>query len=92
MNIQLRICHFSLNRSQCYNENTQGIIAASISCHTDELTLPNRYIAALKSFSSSHNIIISHSDKGRGVYVMDSSVSNQKLKDLLDDHNTYKLF
>ena len=29
-----------------------GIIAASTNCHFDELTLPNRYITALKSLSS----------------------------------------
>ena len=68
----------------------QDIIATSTNCHTDEQTLPRRYIPALKSLSSNHNIIISHSDKGGGAVVMDSSVYNQKLMDLLDDNNTYE--
>ena len=65
----------------------QGIIATSINYHSDELTLPNRYMIALKSLSSNHNIVISPSDKGRGV-VMDSTICNQKLMDLLGDNNT----
>ena len=68
----------------------QGIIAASTNCHSDELTLPNRYITALNSLSSNHNIIISPSDKGGGVVIMDSTVYNQKLMDLLGDNNTYE--
>ena len=68
----------------------QGIIAASTNCHSDELTLPNRYITALRSLSSNHNVIISPSDEGGGVVIMDSSVYNQKLMDLLDDSNTYE--
>ena len=33
----------------------QGIITASANCHSDKLTLPNRYITALKSlFSPQH--------------------------------------
>ena len=63
----------------------QGIIAASINCHSDELTLPNRCITALKSLSSNHNIVISPSDKSGGVVIMDSTVYNQKLMDLLRD-------
>ena len=57
----------------------QGIIAASTNCHSDELTLPNRYITALKSLSSNHNIIISLSDKCGGVVIMESTVYNQNL-------------
>ena len=37
----------------------QAIITASTNCYSDELTLPKRYITALKSFSSNHNIVIS---------------------------------
>ena len=55
----------------------QGIIAASTNCHSDELTLLKRYITALKSLSSNHNIVISPSDKGGGVVIMDSTVYNQ---------------
>ena len=68
----------------------QGIITASTNCHSDEPTLPKRYITALKSLSSNHNIVISPSDKGGGVVIMDSAVYNQKLMDLLDDDNTYE--
>ena len=68
----------------------QCIIAASTNCHSDEPTLPKRYITALKSLSSNHNIVISPSDKGGGVVIMDSMVYNQKLMDLLDDNNTYE--
>ena len=59
-------------------------------CHSDEPTLPKRYITALKSLSSNHNIVISPSDIGGGVVIMDSTVYNQKLMDLLDDNNTYE--
>ena len=69
----------------------QGIIAASTNCHSDELTLPNRYITALKSLSSNPGIVISPSDKGGCVVViMDSTVYNKKLMDLLDDNNIYE--
>ena len=68
----------------------QGILATSINCHSDELTLPNRYITALKSLSSNHNIIISPSDEGGGVVIMDSMLYNQKLMDLLGDSSTYE--
>ena len=68
----------------------QGIITASTNCYSDELTLPNRYITALKSFSSNHNIVISSSDKGGGVVIMDSTVYKQNLMDLLGDNNTYE--
>ena len=61
----------------------QGIIAASTNCHSDELTLPNRNITALKSLSSNPNIFISPSDKGGGVGIMDSTDYNQKLMDQL---------
>ena len=37
--------------SNFYKGFIQGIIATSTNCHTDELTLPNRYIASLKSLS-----------------------------------------
>ena len=56
----------------------QGIIAASTNCHSDELTLPNRYITALKSVSSNHNIVISPSDKDGGLVIVDSTAYNQK--------------
>ena len=71
---------------------SQGIIAASTNCHSDELPLPKRYITALKSLSSHHNIVISPSDKGGGIVIMDSTVYNQKLLDLLDDNNTYDTY
>ena len=67
----------------------QDIIAASANCHSDGLTLPNRYITALKSLSSNHNIIISPPNKGESVVNMDSMVFNQKLMDLLGD-NSYE--
>ena len=67
----------------------QGIIATFTNCHSDELTLPNRYITALKSLSSNHNIVISPSDKGGSVVIMDSTVYNQKLMELLGNNNTY---
>ena len=54
----------------------QGIIAASTNCHSDEPTLPKIYITALKSLSSNHNIVISPSDKGGGVVIMNSTVYN----------------
>ena len=66
----------------------QGIISASTICHSDELTLPNRYITALKALSSNHQIILSSSDKCGSVVIMDSMVYNQKLMDLLGDSNT----
>ena len=69
----------------------QGIITASTNCQTDELTLPRRYLAALQTLSSNHNIIILPSDKGGGGMVM-ASVYNQKLTDLLDDNNTVSLY
>ena len=68
----------------------QGIIAASTNCHSDELTLPNRYITVLKPLSSNHNVVISPSDKGWGVVIMDSTVYNQKLMYLFDDNNIYE--
>ena len=63
---------------------------SSTNCHSNELTLPNRHITALKSLSSNHNIVISPSDKGRAVVIMDSTVYNQKLMNLLGDNNTYE--
>ena len=42
------------------------------------------------NLSSNHNIIISPSDKGRGVVIMDSTVYNQNLMDLLGDKNIYE--
>ena len=56
----------------------EGIIAASTKCHSDDLPLPNRYITALKSLSSNHNIVISPSDKSGGVVIMYSMVYNKK--------------
>ena len=61
----------------------QGIIATSTNCHSDERTLPNRYKTALKSLTSNHN-------KGGSVVIMDSTVYNQKLTDLLINNNTYE--
>ena len=68
----------------------QGIIAAFINYHSDELTQPNRYITALKSLSSNHNIVISPSDKVGGIVIIDSMVYNQKLMDLLGENNIYE--
>ena len=68
----------------------QGIIAASINYLCSELTLPDRYITALKSLSYNHNIVISPSEKGGGVVIMDSTDYNQKLMDLLGDNITYE--
>ena len=67
----------------------QDIITASTYYHSDELTLPNRYTTALRTLSSNHNIVISPSDKGGGVVIMDSTVYNQELMVLLGD-NTYE--
>ena len=67
----------------------QGIIAASSNGHSDEPTLPNRYITAIKYLSSKPNNVISPV-KGGGVVIMDSTVYNQNLMDLLDDNNTYE--
>ena len=53
--------------SDFYRGLLQGIIAASTNCHSNELTLPNRYITALKSLSSNHNIVISPSDRLHGL-------------------------
>ena len=64
-----------------YKGFIQGIIATSTNCHSDELTIPNRYITALKSLSSIH-IVISPSDKDGGVVIIDSTVYYQKLMDL----------
>ena len=65
------------------------IIAASTKCHSDELILPNRYITALKSLSSNHNIVISPSGKGGGIVIMDSTVYNQKLMVITTVMNKY---
>ena len=68
----------------------QSIIAASANRHSDELTLTNSSITALKSLSSNRNLVIWHSDKGRGVVIMDSTVYNQKLRVILGNNNTYE--
>ena len=50
-----------------------------------------RYLAAWKTLFSKNTIIILPSDKGVVVVVvMDSSIYNQKLMDLLDDNNTHE--
>ena len=82
--------NYKYHHSDFHEGFLQGIIAASTNCHSDELTLPNRYITALKSLSSNHNIVISPSDKGGGVVIMDSTVYNQNIMDLLSDNNTYE--
>ena len=72
--------------SDFYKDFVQGIIAASTYCQTDEQTLPRRYLTAFKTISS-NNIIMLSTSKGD---VMDSSVNNQKLMDLLENNSTYE--
>ena len=48
------------------------------------------YITALKTLTSYHNIVISPSDKGGGVVIMDFTVFNQKLMHLFGNNNTYE--
>ena len=76
------------NYKHHYSDFHKGFLQ-SIIATSDELTLPNRYITALKTLSSNHNIVISPSDKGGAIVIMDSTVYNQKLMDLLGD-NSYE--
>ena len=55
------------------------------------MTIPMNWpITALKTLSSNHKIIISPPVKGKGVVIMDFTVYNQKLMDLLGDNKTYE--
>ena len=82
--------NYKYHDSDFHEGYLQGIIAASTNCNSDEMTLSNRYITALKFLSSNPNIVISTSDKGGDVVIMDSTVYKQTLMDLVGDNNTYE--
>jgi len=67
----------------------QGLITASTTCDNDDPVLPQRYITALKSLSNNQEILITSSDKGGGIVIMNSSQYNDKMLELLSDQNTY---
>ena len=66
----------------------QGIIAAMIT-QNDEPTIPRRYIIALKNLAKNRDIVISPSDKGSGIVIMDTIQCNDKMLNILKDRNTY---
>ena len=76
------------NDSGIHKGFIQGIIAASTNCHSDELTLPNRYITAwnisLLTTTSLFPILT------KAGCIMDSTVYKQKLMGLLGNNITYE--
>ena len=68
----------------------QGIIlCCAAAAAAQKPSIPKRYNVALEELRRNKNIIITSSDKGGGVVVMDKTEYEQKMNDLLNDSNTY---
>ena len=68
----------------------QGIIlCCAAAAAAQKPSIPKRYIVALEELRRNKNIIITSSDKGGEVVVMDKTEYEQKMNDLLNDSNTY---
>ena len=71
----------------------KGYIQGIITCTTtqeNQLTIPRRYITALKNLSKDESIIISPSDKGGGVVILNTIDYDEKMKSLLHDKDIYQ--
>ena len=66
----------------------QGIIAIT-SHNIPETTIPKRYIEALKQLHHKKTLIITPSDKGGGIVIMNTQDYNNKMMDLISDNNVY---
>ena len=52
--------------------------------------LPKRYITALKTLANDSSVIITQADKGGGVVIIDKNEYVNKMKELLEDSDTYE--
>lgn len=55
------------------------------------MTIPRRYITALKNLKKDESITIYPSDKGGGIVILNTTDYNEKMESLLHDVDTYQL-
>ena len=69
-----------LNDSDRKKEFIERLIASTTNNNTDQRTLCRRHLAALRALSKNNNIIITPSDKGGCVFIMNSTEYNNKIE------------
>ena len=74
----------NLNYWHYYSDFNKGFIqellAATTIVYIDDLTLPRRHLTALRGLSMNNNIMITHSDKGSGVVIIDLTQWTKKIE------------
>ena len=81
--------NYKSSNSDFQNGFVQGILASSMT-EKDHLSLPRRYISALKRLSRDENVIITTSDKGGGIVILNQTDYDSKMNELLQDEHTYE--
>ena len=80
--------NYNSSDSDFYKGYVQGIIIATTQT-LPETTIPKRFIIALNKLSKNKDLIITPSDKGGGVVLMDRTTYTSKMNSLLQDEDVY---
>ena len=76
------------------SESDKGFIQGVLTCckaisDSEPNALPQRYMKALAVLAKDSSVVITSADKGGGIIILDADNYKEKMKDLLDDENTY---